>query len=130
MCLKSIQKRFDRKPHDDDDSFKLGWKVFKYDLGYYYFPYFRQQIITDKVPLNSWLTARTTVIPTQNGMGYETGFHIFTDRKAPVNFLADCIFLSVYNSKIVPVYYANEICLGKTTFENDTVVARRMFVPK
>jgi hypothetical protein len=135
MCLFNIQKRFEISEHDDNDSFKQGWKVVIKHGNYFFFPYFRMQKNSEETSIvfNSWIEAEPKVLYTYSSTReeYVSGFHIFNNYESARTHRKGLMFFHEYvNLKIIPVYYAQETCLGKTEFQGDTVVANKIYVPK
>jgi hypothetical protein len=118
MCLHIIK---DEKPPESG----IGYKIFfQYPEGYHF--QFKYLNGITHVPIDRWIWAEKGNLMDENGVPYESGFHIYKNISSPEWILKYPAASS--SAVIVKVQYKGARILG-LEFEDEVIVADQIYVP-
>jgi hypothetical protein len=125
MCLRSIEKQ-----SESDNRVRNGYKVFRVAQRgglHFEFDHYGNSMYGPLIRKNRWLRARPTAIAYNIGLSYDTGFHIFTNKRDARIWMDKC-----NDEVIVRVSYRKARILGTQGWRENNlsvVIADEMFVP-
>lgn len=123
MCLSIVYT----KKIKNKEKVQYGYKWFDYvpknKKNQFGFPY----IGGKSVSKNKWLKSTNTTILSDDGINYESGFHIYLNEQDAIYFAQQ-----YRHTAIVKVWYKNVVAVGKNSESDsgDTVIAKDMKISK
>lgn len=130
MCLHTLNSEMSETTADNPG---MGYKVGEIINGHFV------SFFNTSVKFDTWLDATDEILYTEDGTGYTSGFHIFTDKEGAIKYMLGTSFCT-----IMRVLYYDVVAVGEQTvdyqydldkhemveIQTKCVVARRMKIIK